>query len=86
MGRPKYKELYTRETMKNKTLEKEIEYYKHCLNYMNDKEIINYVNEVIPSAINFSYIDKTFIEVDDNYRWAFAKEIPIEEYEKKGVE
>ena len=85
MNRPKYKELYIREKGKNKALENEIEYYKQCLKYMSDKKIINYINEVVPNSINFSYIDKTLIEVDEKFRLWFAKEIAIEEYENKEV-
>lgn len=83
MNKPKYKTLYIREKNKNKTLEEEIKYYKQCLKYMNDKKIINYFNEVIPSEIDFSYIDKSLVEVDKNFRLMFMKKIAIEDYQKE---
>lgn len=85
MNRPKYKMLYIREKNKNELLEKEIEYYKQCLKYMNNKQIIRYINQVVRSPYNFSYLDKTLIEVDEQFALMFVKEIAEEEYKNKEV-
>ena len=83
MNRPKYKELYQKERTTNEALKYEIEYYKQCLKYMNDKNIIRYRNKLERSPYFFGYRSTTLIEVDETFRLEFYKNISTEEYEKE---
>lgn len=82
-NRPKYKEMYIREKGKKEVLEKQIDFYKQCLNYMNKKGIISYTNQVCMSEREFAYVDKHLVEVDGDFRLMFCKLLAIEDYDKE---
>lgn len=81
MGRILYKKLYLKEKEKNEKRKKIIDYYKKCLEYMNKKEIILYMNETQYSPYDFDYIEKTRIKVDDIFDLCLVVMIHEEDYE-----
>lgn len=80
MARKSYKKLYLKEKETIDKLKNMVDYYKKCLEHMEEKGLITYTNRTVRSEYRFSRIEQTRIKVDDDFDWVCAVEIDEEDY------
>ena len=75
MARKKYKELYLKEQAKSQRLNNVIDYYKDCLEYLNEKGIVEYENYIRKSECSFSQNEYRRIKIGEDYETAMVTNI-----------